>query len=222
VAFILIFVYLMVYYTWIEKDGLAKVNQRHQDQYRELLLKTTVEEADLTQYVTETNNLVKKEGERMLKESRLATPCDSVIKVQLQIILTAFGERIQKSKLIDSVDFKYDNFSAYAQKTLMNVEHNLVSNIQIEDDCVRLLNNIMLNSKTNMQLLNPIQWKYDRDQADIPHYSNAFPLALMYSLSVLLYGLFFTIFVALYLCKRVVKELSEEEKDKNKEENREN
>lgn len=202
VAVILVFAYMLLHYSAIDKDGLQRLNETNVEHFYQRAAKENVSGEVVAAYLCQTDSIVRNTYLALVRDNAVEAPCADFTQTQMEVILKAYNERVQMSSNVDTVHFTYKNFPEFAQLTFLDVYQNLLSNTNANDSCYKALSVLVNNAHTNMAKVNILDQAYQLNKSKVPHYTSILPVSLSYAFSVLLYGLFVNIFVALYVAKR--------------------
>ena len=202
VAFVVVFAYMLVHYKFIDKNGLERLNRQNVELFYARLDKDTVTQENARMYLDRTDSVMRNTYTAMVQNDMIETECVDFTREQMEMMLSAYNDRVMLRPKIDTSYNTYGHFSAYAQHVFLDVYQNLLSNVQMGDSCYQALAMLVNNSRNGMEQVNIMEDVYQNQKDKIPHYTTILPIALSYAFSVLLYGLFLAIFVALYLTKK--------------------
>lgn len=202
VAVVLVFAYMLLHYSAIDKDGLQRLNETNVEHFYQRTAEENVTEEVVEAYLLQTDSIVRNTYATLVQNNAVETPCADFTQTQMEVILKAYNERVRMSFNVDTMHFTYKNFPEFAQLTFLDVYQNLLSNTNASDSCFKSLSVLVNNAHTNMAQVNILDQAYQLNKSKVPHYTSILPVSLSYAFSVLLYGLFVNIFVALYVAKR--------------------
>jgi len=202
VAFVVVFVYMLIHYQYIDKNGLERLNQQNTELFYTKLEKDTVSDEMVKLYLHKTDSIMLSTCVVMFEQNMIDTSCADWTRQRVDQMLPAYNDRVSLGFRTDSAGCTYAGFEAYAQHQFLDVYQNLLANDNTEDNCYQSLSMLVNNARSNMEQISLKDEAFKMQQSKIPHYTSILPVALSYAFSVLLYGLFLSIFVALYLTKK--------------------
>jgi hypothetical protein len=205
VAVLLLFPYLCIQYTYIDKNAVAEMNSRNWENYRNLQAKDTLTAEEFTTFFehVEAVKNASKNTRHGAVESSSADPqsLESIVDSLLNELLPVTKQKLQG---IDSV--KLGNFVTIAQKEWMNTAAVMLNDVAQWENAELSALSLRVAVQTlrdSMPHFAPIDRRMESLKDKVPHHKTPTAAALSYAIfSVLLYGLFFTIFVALYLYRK--------------------
>ncbi len=201
-AFVVVFIYMLIHYQYIDKNGLERLNQQNTELFYAKLEKDTVSEEMVKLYVHKTDSMMLATYSTMIEQNMIDTACAVWSRQRVEQMLLAYNDRVSLGFKTDSAGCTYAGFEAYAQHQFLDVYQNLLANDNTDDMCYQSLSMLVNNSRSNMEQISLKEEAFKMQQSKIPHYTSILPVAMSYAFSVLLYGLFLSIFVALYLTRR--------------------
>lgn len=205
-ASLALFPYLIVQYTYIDKDAVSDMNRRNWEVFSAAQGKDTLsaeeQAAFFEQLVIWKDSVVKGiNGAPLQYSTEFQESVTVVVDSLLNELLPVTMHKLQG---IDSL--KLTNFTAMAQKEWMNtaaVMLNGMAQWENADLYARPLRASVQALNDSMSRFAVIDRRMEHLENSVPYYKTPTAAALRYAIfSVLLYGLFFTIFVALYLYRR--------------------
>lgn len=219
VAYIVMVGYLLVHYTYIDKDGVEKNNRRNMELAYQKLEKDTISNEEVQQYYNDVKILIEKERNKLETDSVCGTKLDSAT----QILLIAYEHQlVQKNHSTDDPAYRLDSFSIKANELLYRCAEAVLTNTHDDNkECLAQLPIILENSSRDIQGLNPLIARFEKVKPSVPQSDSPVMAAFAYSLSILLYGLLLNIFVALFLYRNEKKTCTVEENN-SEEESKEN
>jgi hypothetical protein len=199
-ASLALFPYLIVQYTYIDKEAISDMNRRNWEIFRAAQSKDTLsaeEQAVFFEQLTVWKDGLVKEIHEGQPSPELQKSVDSLLSELLQVT---------KHKLQGIDSLKLANFTAMAQKEWMNTATAMLNGIAQWEDAdlytqsLRTSVQALCDSMSHFAL---IDCRMEHIKNSVPYYKTPVAAALRYAIfTVLLYGLFFTIFVALYLHRK--------------------
>lgn len=205
-GFFIVFFYLNIHYSVIDKEELNKLNLRNEAKYIEKIEKDTVTQKDLMDYVRYTQERLAISG---------SESCNAIISPKLDTLRLYYEIRMMNRKLPDADKFELKNFDGYARKNLVELaEITLQQQDLIDSGCEEEFKKIIAATLSGMEQNSLLNRKIDEGKSTIPRYDNIFAAALYFSLSVLIYGLLFGLFVSLYLYRKKKDPDTEEAEEK--------
>ena len=215
VAFIIVFLYLLLYYTFFNRESLNKINEENISKYWGKLEKDTIKNDELTFFIQETENRLNDTKNRYLQDSTIE--CSDVVTHATDTLFNIYRLRLENKGIHDTAYYRLPKFTPYACRIMMELTES--TNFNADSSfipCLPLFNTIIQQTVAEMQEMNMLQRRFDMGKDKIPQYHHPLAAALYFSLSVLMYGLLFGIFVALYLYRNNKKddeEIIENEQD---------
>ena len=191
VAFVVMFLYLLIHFNYIEKDALKTKNEMAIQRAEKLVQKDTITRAELTNYYQNVCSILQSEAEH--------TDVDSTRKLQsdssMNLLLDAYQKQLIENKHDDEPNFyRLDSFEYNAQCLLYDITRNLNG----IDSTTAI---IVGESHEDIHAMIPV-WQKRLVQMDIPQIHSIPVAAAADSLSVIIYGLLLDIFVALFLYRK--------------------
>ena len=187
-----LFFYLLIQYTYIDKNAVSETNKRNWENFRAQQAKDTLSTEEFTIFF---------EHVETVKNTHAPQSSENVIDSLLNELLLVTKQKLQ---VIDSITLS--NFITVAQKEWTNtaaIMLNGVAQWENADLYTQPLHVAVQALRDSMPNFAPIDSRMERLKDKIPHYKTPTAAAFSYTIfAVLLYGLFFTIFVALYLYKK--------------------
>ena len=187
-----LFFYLLIQYTYIDKNAVSEMNKRNWENFRAQQAKDTLSTEEFTIFF---------EHVETVKNTHAPQSSENVIDSLLNELLLVTKQKLQ---VIDSLTLS--NFITVAQKEWTNtaaIMLNGVAQWENADLYTQPLQVAVQALRDSMPHFAPIDSRMERLKDKIPHYKTPTAAAFSYTIfAVLLYGLFFTIFVALYLYKK--------------------
>ncbi len=199
VAFIFFLIYLVIHFSFIEKDGIDRINTAFEQKYRTRLAQDTVKMEDIDTYIINSGNILAETKTSILKDD---TACNTFVDNRLAMLWDCYAERLRKGAAMDTANYHYGKFDSYAQKVWINTLEQLLNEEQEDTICTTVLSQIVLTSAAGFDSASPLQLRLEAEKDSVPRYNNSLTVALMNSVSTLLYGLFFGIFTSLYVYRK--------------------
>lgn len=202
VTFVIMFVYMLIHYQVIDKNGLEQINAKNVERFYQRTGEEVISDEMVAFYLSKSDSIVRKNYKALVENGTIQTSCADFTRENMEVILKAYHERVTLKSKVDTIHFTYKNFPEFAQLTYMDVYQKLLSNANQGDSCFKDLSVLVNNSHNEMTQVNVVDYAYQQHKDKVPYYTSILPVSLSYAFSVLLYGLFVNIFVALYVAKR--------------------
>ncbi len=194
IAFVLVTVYFVIQFNYIDKDGLTELNERNLTRYTERIGKDTVTRQEIEQYVDHANLLLQSESEKVDYSQE-----DALLKENLVMLKEYYGYRLLNRQLKDSSDYQLANFDKYAQRELIALTEQLIAEQKDSAAQNSALTTIVQSTVRELQQDRVFDQRYRSGIDGVPKYTNSFASALYFALTTLLFGLLIAIFTALYV-----------------------
>jgi predicted membrane protein len=209
IAFVLVVAYLIIHYNYIDKEAIHKLNERNRLRYVEKMEIDTVTQEELTQYIHYVENCFQT---TILDEPIQA--CNVMVEENLSILKYYYTLRMQNRLLADSNAYQLKNFDQYAQRQLLDLTEQIMTQQKEDTFCSQAFVQIVQVTIQQLQKKTLFDKRYEENIDQLPQYTNIFATALYFSVSILIFGLFFSIFVALYVYReKRTKEKEEQHND---------
>ncbi|MBP5709695.1 MAG: DUF4199 family protein [Bacteroidales bacterium] len=199
VAFFFSLFYLIIHYSFIEKDGIDRINKAFEQKYQARLAQDTVSMSDIDTYISNSRVILSETKSSIMQDD---TACNTFVDSKIDMIFDAYSERLRKGAATDTADYHYGKFDAYAQKILVNTLEQMLNENVGDTFCTPVLSRTVLASTAALDSISPLQLRLECEKDSVPHYSNVLALGLFNSVATLLYGLFFNIFTSLYIYRK--------------------
>lgn len=191
VAFVIMLLYLLLHFSFIEKDALQTKNAKALERAETLVKKDTISNSELKIYYGKVADIIKDE----IKQSQM----DSVTLRQgekgVELILNAYHKQlVESSHPDDSTFLRLDSFNFKAVSLLYKITRNTNG----VDSAAAV---IMSDASDEIQKMEPV-WSERLAKMDIPKVESIPVAAAADALAVIIYGLLLDIFVALFLYRR--------------------
>ena len=211
IAYAVMVCYLLVHYSYIEKDGVEKNNRRNMELAYNRLKKETVTDEEVSRYyegvaavlTEECGNIETDEG------------CGASIDSATHIMLTAYKRQlVEKPHTSDDPAFRLDSFQFKAEELLYRCAAAVLSNAGDSNrECLANLPAIIDASSRDRAAMDPLNARFEAVKPSVPQSDSPVMAAFAYSLSILLYGLLLNIFVALFLYRNEKRKCSLDTED---------
>ncbi|MDR2980323.1 MAG: DUF4199 domain-containing protein [Bacteroidales bacterium] len=212
ITFALFFIFQIVHYNVIDKNGLSKINERNQNKFVERVEKDTVNTRELELYVEFVKQQI--DSNSLLLQTHL--DCLAEVGNRLIVIKDFYPTRLLNRNLADSAQLLVKNIDRYAQKILIDLTETVIREKKMDDSCELLLTEIIGNTLEKIRKEYSMQDNSLKQSEPKPIvYTNVYAASFTFSLSILIYGLFFGLFVSLYLYKRENKQFAPDSESEN-------
>jgi len=212
----ILFGYNMLHYAVIEPDGLNKKYEVALDNYRKVIDKDTITQAELSTYLMDVENLVATEEHDLTWPDTVDAAVKQSAHLGVSKIYSFFNAKISGKHAVDTADnYRMSRFDNYARRTMVEtlalyVEQNA------SEPSTPFVQQIVQNTCSKMSALNPAEVRFAQNKNHVPHYDKPGLYAAVSALMDLLYGMFFGLFIAMYhyTSKRpITEELADTEED---------
>lgn len=202
IAFFVMLLYLLVHYSFIEKDGIKRNNERNMEMAMKRIKKDTITNAEIVLYCQQTDSIVHDYAQKM--ESAIDTNCRQSVYSGIERILQSFTTQLTQKRITpDDPLFRLDSFQIESNRTLMLcLETYLLNDTAADDSCNALIAPILTNSIDSLAGLNPCNLRFEKEKNKVPHMDSVWLAAPTYSMSIIFYGILINIFVALFVYRK--------------------
>lgn len=191
-AYIIMVIFLIVNYQFIDKDGVARTNQQNIEKAHEAIAKDTATQVEIDSYLSQTQEIITDNAKKITNDT--LPQVDSV----LHVILTQQWAHVKKGSLMENADNHLNVFAKNAQQSLAVITENVLKE-NVDSTCAAQVRAIITESQPQIEAIDPADVRFEAIQDKIPQAKNAYDAALKYSIAILLYGIMLDIFVALFL-----------------------
>lgn len=202
VAFFVLFFYLFLHYSYIDKDGLQKINAQNVQKYNETVAKDTITSSEINLFLIEVDSIVEQNMEKQIVSVQLDSEKISVLDSSVCLVMDFYKMYVLHHKLVDSSQFILSQFDVFAKKSLVDAFEHFNHQNCFNEELGTPLTEIFLNTAIEISSISPLQKRIDDANQNVPQHTNVLTASFIFSLSLLLYGTFCALFVALYLYRK--------------------
>ena len=196
IGYIVLVLYMLLHYSAIDKEGIARINQKNIQQTEEAIKKDTLKPSEKSAYLNSIRDLaLKKSAQRALPDS-IQQHVDSGII----ILVATFKNKMELSNKTDSNFYLLSDFDKKADKLFLEAIRQTQMNPNSTVDSTSIA--IMEEVRDTMNVHSVFAGRMAAAKEHIPQFTKASGAALITTLPILLYGLMLDIFVALFLYRK--------------------
>jgi hypothetical protein len=214
IAVVLVFIYLLVNYSFFDKNAVDKINSKNEDRYYDKIKKDTISMQDIAMYLDSSFVIIDDQKDIFFNSVTIDSNCLVLANNKIDSLKSLYKECLLATKLQDTSKCLLFKFDDYSQKAFTQLYQKYTTEIvdSTQMPCVSALNSILLNSAKEMKKVTPLQMKFEKGKSDVIHLNSVLGASLFYSFPILIYGLLFDLFVSLFLFRKKPDEIVEEEK----------
>jgi len=195
---VILFGYNMLHYAVIEPDGLQKKYEVALDNYRKVIDKDTLTQAELSTYLMDVENLVATEEDNFTWPDTVDAAVKQAAHLGVSKIYSFFNSKVSGKHDVDTADnYRMSRFDNYARRTMVETL-SLYLEQNVNEPSTPFVQQIVQNTCSKMSSLNPAEVRYAQNKSHVPHYDKPGRYAAVSALMDLLYGMFFGLFIAMY------------------------
>lgn len=193
-AYLIMVVFLMVDYQYIDKDGVARINQQNIEKAQTAIAKDTITQNERDNYLSQMQEIILKENATLGGDS--ITGCDSLLHV---IINQQWAFVKHSTQNHQNGENQLGEFYGKTQESLSSITESVLNSPSVSSGCNEHIRHVIAQSQPKFASIDPAKVRFENIQSQIPHSDNAYDAAFKHSFAILLYGIMLDIFVALFL-----------------------
>lgn len=194
IGYIVLSFYMFLHFGVIDKEGIAKINQKNINHAVQVVKKENVTDEELKTYREDLRDAALRES-ALLADDTLRHRADSGVVVILKLFNRSLDLRLKD----DSTILRRDTFDLCADKLL----HETTTFVRMNQPEISPLSCDAVEAARDTLVENPIwQKRLDGMKDRIPQYHTILAGATITTFAVLLYGIMLAIFVALFLYRK--------------------
>ncbi|MBQ4441930.1 MAG: DUF4199 domain-containing protein [Bacteroidales bacterium] len=198
VGSVIFFGYCMLHYAVIEPHGLATKYEVALDNYRKVIEKDTITQAEMKTYLSEVEKLFAEEKETFAWPDTASDALKTDAEKGFGMIYDFFLLKITDKRAVDTANnYQLGHFDQYARRTL--VETTMLYMEQNESQLsTPFVQQMVQDVSRQLEKCSPVDARFAMNKAHVPHYDKPGRYAAVAALMDLLYGMFFGLFIAMY------------------------
>lgn len=200
VAFVVVLLALTTLFS-VHPKFLQNVNSRNQELYYENLKKDSVTTAEVNLFLKQMDSLI---SAKLQLATENLTPSEALaVDSNIQFILRHYRSYIQNGKNVDSTRYCLGSFNDFAQNAWVQMFEKCQQGAFLTDSLTTPITQVVISTANEMENLNLHEARYQATKNEkVFTHSNPLSSAIMFSFSLIIYGLFCNLFVALYLYRK--------------------
>lgn len=215
IAFLIVLFSLTVIFS-VQPQFLQNINQKNQQLYHEKLQKDSITTAEITHFLKQVDSLTLAKEQEIVSEMGYSDATAKIIDSNITLIKNHFGPYIQHGRAVDSVQYQLGNFDTFAKNAWVQFYERSEKGGYLTDSLITPITRIVITTAEEMGSLSVLENRYlNTKEGNVFIHSNPLSSAMMFALSLIIYGLLCDLFVALYLYrkKEAIPASSEEEEE---------
>lgn len=193
VAFVVVSIYMVINYNYIDRGGIERINKQNVERTYQNILKDTVTHVERDGYLAEIQDIIKKDSDQNRPDS--LKQVDSLWQEIFQQATNYICNPLPTS----TINYQLSDFAEEVIQRLAIITENSLEWAQVDEESAAHIRQTLQESYGAIRDKNPANYRFQEIYPLIPQHHNAIEAAIKHSLSILLYGILLDIFVALFL-----------------------
>ena len=204
-AFIVVLLVLTTLFS-VHPKFLQNVNDKNQELYYENLKKDSVTTAEVNLFLKQIDSLT---SAKLQVATETLTPEEALaVDSNVQFIMRHYLPYIQNGRNVDSTHYTLGNFNNFAKNAWVQMFEKCQQGAFLTDSLTTPITQVVISTANEMENFNLHEMRYQATKNEkVFTHTNPLSSAIMFSFSLIIYGLFCNLFVALYLYRK--KEISQ-------------
>ena len=200
VAFVVVLLVLTTLFS-VRPKFLQNVNDKNQELYYENLKKDSVTTAEVNLFLEQIDSLT---SAKLQLTTETLTPEEALaVDSNVQFIMRHYFPYIQNGRNVDSTHYTLGNFNNFAKNAWVQMFEKCQQGAFLTDSLVTPITQVILSTANEMENFNLHEKRYQATKNEkVFTHTNPLSSAIMFSFSLIIYGLFCNLFVALYLYRK--------------------
>ena len=193
-AYLIMVAFLIIDYQFIDKDGVARINQQNIEKAQMAIAKDTITQSERDNYLSQMQEIILKENTTLRGDT--ITGCDSLLHL---IINQQWAFVRHSTKNPQNGDNQLGVFYSKTQESLSSITESVLGSPSVSSECDKHIRQVIVESQPQFAAIDPAKVRFEAIQSRIPQSDNTCDAAFKHSFAILLYGIMLDIFVALFL-----------------------
>lgn len=200
VAFVVVLLVLTTLFS-VRPKFLQNVNDKNQELYYENLKKDSVTTAEVSLFLEQIDSLT---SAKLQLTTETLTPEEALaVDSNVQFIMRHYLPYIQNGRNVDSTHYTLGNFNNFAKNAWVQMFEKCQQGAFLTDSLVTPITQVIISTANEMENFNLHEKRYQATKNEkVFTHTNPLSSAIMFSFSLIIYGLFCNLFVALYLYRK--------------------
>lgn len=200
VAFVVVLLVLTTLFS-VRPKFLQNVNDKNQELYYENLKKDSVTTAEVNLFLEQIDSLT---SAKLQLTTETLTPEEALaVDTNVQFIMRHYLPYIQNGRNVDSTHYTLGNFNNFAKNAWVQMFEKCQQGAFLTDSLVTPITQVIISTANEMENFNLHEKRYQATKNEkVFTHTNPLSSAIMFSFSLIIYGLFCNLFVALYLYRK--------------------
>lgn len=200
VAFVVVLLVLTTLFS-VRPKFLQNVNDKNQELYYENLKKDSVTTAEVNLFLEQIDSLT---SAKLQLTTETLTPEEALaVDSNVQFIMRHYLPYIQNGRNVDSTHYTLGNFNNFAKNAWVQMFEKCQQGAFLTDSLVTPITQVIISTANEMENFNLHEKRYQATKnVKVFTHTNPLSSAIMFSFSLIIYGLFCNLFVALYLYRK--------------------
>lgn len=200
VAFVVVLLVLTTLFS-VRPKFLQNVNDKNQELYYENLKKDSVTTAEVNLFLEQIDSLI---SAKLQLTTETLTPEEALaVDSNVQFIMRHYLPYIQNGRNVDSTHYTLGNFNNFAKNAWVQMFEKCQQGAFLTDSLVTPITQVIISTANEMENFNLHEKRYQATKNEkVFTHTNPLSSAIMFSFSLIIYGLFCNLFVALYLYRK--------------------
>lgn len=200
VAFVVVLLVLTTLFS-VRPKFLQNVNDKNQELYYENLKKDSVTIAEVNLFLEQIDSLT---SAKLQLTTETLTPEEALaVDSNVQFIMRHYLPYIQNGRNVDSTHYTLGNFNNFAKNAWVQMFEKCQQGAFLTDSLVTPITQVIISTANEMENFNLHEKRYQATKNEkVFTHTNPLSSAIMFSFSLIIYGLFCNLFVALYLYRK--------------------
>lgn len=200
VAFVVVLLVLTTLFS-VRPKFLQNVNDKNQELYYENLKKDSVTTAEVNLFLEQIDSLT---SAKLQLTTETLTPEEALaVDSNVQFIMRHYLPYIQNGRNVDSTHYTLGNFNNFAKNAWVQMFEKCQQGAFLTDSLVTPITQVIISTANEMENFNLHEKRYQATKNEkVFTHTNPLSSAIMFSFSLIIYGLFCNLFVALYLYRK--------------------
>ena len=200
VAFVVVLLVLTTLFS-VRPKFLQNVNDKNQELYYENLKKDSVTTAEVNLFLEQIDSLTS--AKLQLTTETLTLEEALAVDSNVQFIMRHYLPYIQNGRNVDSTHYTLGNFNNFAKNAWVQMFEKCQQGAFLTDSLVTPITQVIISTANEMENFNLHEKRYQATKNEkVFTHTNPLSSAIMFSFSLIIYGLFCNLFVALYLYRK--------------------
>lgn len=215
VSFLIVTIVLTILFS-TQPKYLQNINAKNEKLYYQNLQNDSITTTEIEQFLLNVDDLVVKNQKIVAIEQNFSEHDSLMIDSSVLQIKKYFHGHIKNGYQIDSTQYRLGNFNSFAKRSWIDFFERGKTNKIFADTLLEPLTKIFILTAQEMDSINILDQRFETTKSQkVFKHTHAMTSAIMFSFSLIIYGLLCNLFVALYLFRKKQAPLNNIDSDSN-------